>query len=194
MYLYFCCGGTCSSTPDRRSLPAYLGCHCDTWRRRCPASTTWRRRASGTSRVAPLMFRLGAPRRRILEASRTSGGTSPRRPAQTTHVKWVLNTKGLTTQGCRILTFIHCSAWRIASMCRATVAGSTRSSANSSSLPRVLVAASVIGAERIGSASWISGEGRPPPERVLAARRPLLFQSSRRLLLRPPPSARGLLR
>jgi hypothetical protein len=36
---------------------------------------------------------------------------------QTTYVKWVLNTKGLTTQGCRLLTFIHCSAWRIASMC-----------------------------------------------------------------------------
>jgi hypothetical protein len=38
--------------------------------------------------------------------------TSPRRPAQTTDVNWVLNTKGLTTQGCRLLTFIHCSAWR----------------------------------------------------------------------------------
>jgi hypothetical protein len=35
---------------------------------------------------------------------------------QTTNVNWVLNTKGLTTQGCRLLTFIHCSAWRIASM------------------------------------------------------------------------------
>jgi hypothetical protein len=104
------------------------------------------------------MFRPGAPRHRNLEASRTSGGTSPRRPAQTTHGKWVLNTKGLTTQGCRLLTFIHCSAWRTASRCRATVAGSTRSSANNSSPPRLLVAAPDIGAERIGSASWISGE------------------------------------
>jgi hypothetical protein len=85
----------------------------------------------------------GAPRRRILEASRTSGGTPPRCPAQTTHVK---------------LTFIHCSAWRTASRCRATIAGSTRSSANNSSRPQLLVAASDIGAERTGSASWISGE------------------------------------
>jgi hypothetical protein len=29
---------------------------------------------------------------------------------QTTNVNWVLNTKGLITQGCRLLTFIHCSA------------------------------------------------------------------------------------
>jgi hypothetical protein len=29
---------------------------------------------------------------------------------QTIHVKWALNTKGLTTQACRLLTFIHCSA------------------------------------------------------------------------------------
>jgi hypothetical protein len=43
-------------------------------------------------------------------------------------------------------------------MCRATIAGSTRSSANNSIPPRLLVAASVIGAERMGSASWISGE------------------------------------
>jgi hypothetical protein len=34
---------------------------------------------------------------------------------QTTKVKWVLNTKGLTTQRCQLLTFIHCSAWRTAS-------------------------------------------------------------------------------
>jgi hypothetical protein len=34
---------------------------------------------------------------------------------QTTEIKWVLNTKGLTTQRCRLLTFIHCSAWRTAS-------------------------------------------------------------------------------
>jgi hypothetical protein len=36
--------------------------------------------------------------------------------------------------------------------------------------------------------------GRPPPERVLAACHRLLLQSPRRLLRRPPPSARGLLR
>jgi hypothetical protein len=104
------------------------------------------------------MSRPEAPRRRTLEASRTSGGTSPRRPAQTTHFKWVLNTKGLTTQGLRLLTFIHRSAWRTASRCRATVVGSTRSSANSLSPPRLLVEASVIDVERIGSASWISSE------------------------------------
>jgi hypothetical protein len=34
---------------------------------------------------------------------------------QTTYINWVLNTKGLATQRCRLLTFIHCSAWRIAS-------------------------------------------------------------------------------
>jgi hypothetical protein len=35
---------------------------------------------------------------------------------QTTVVTWVLNIYGrLTTQGHRQLTFIHCSAWRIAS-------------------------------------------------------------------------------
>jgi hypothetical protein len=34
---------------------------------------------------------------------------------QTTEVKWVLNTKGLTTQRCQLLTFIHCSAWRTTS-------------------------------------------------------------------------------
>jgi hypothetical protein len=34
---------------------------------------------------------------------------------QTTDINWVLNTKGLTTQRCRLLTFIHCSAWRTAS-------------------------------------------------------------------------------
>jgi hypothetical protein len=74
------------------------------------------------------------------------------------NIIWVLNTEGLTTQRCRSLTFIHCSAWRIASKWRATAAGPTRSSANSLIPPRLLVAAPDIGAERIGSASWISGE------------------------------------
>jgi hypothetical protein len=50
-------------------------------------------------------------------------------------------------------TFIHCSARRIASKLRATVAGSTRSSIRSSSPPRLVAAVSDIGAERIGSAS-----------------------------------------
>jgi hypothetical protein len=45
------------------------------------------------------MSRPEAPRRRTLEASPTSGGTSQRRPAQTTRIRWVLNAKGLTTQG-----------------------------------------------------------------------------------------------
>jgi hypothetical protein len=34
---------------------------------------------------------------------------------RTTDINWVLNTKGLTTQRCQLLTFIHCSAWRTAS-------------------------------------------------------------------------------
>jgi hypothetical protein len=34
---------------------------------------------------------------------------------QTTEVKCLINTKGLTTQRCRLLTFIHCSAWGTAS-------------------------------------------------------------------------------
>jgi hypothetical protein len=55
-------------------------------------------------------------------------------------------------------TFFHCSARRIDSRLRATVAGSTRSSASSSSPSRLVVAALDIGAERIGSASWISGD------------------------------------
>jgi hypothetical protein len=63
-----------------------------------------------------------------------------------------------TTSEYRQLTFIHCSAWRIASKWRATAAWSTRSSASSSIPPRLLVAALDIGAERIGFASWISGE------------------------------------
>jgi hypothetical protein len=40
-----------------------------------------------------------APRRHTLEASPTSSGTSQRRPAQTRHIRWVLNAKRLTTQG-----------------------------------------------------------------------------------------------
>jgi hypothetical protein len=43
-------------------------------------------------------------------------------------------------------TFIHCSALRINSKLRATVAGLIRSSARSSSLPRLVAAVSDIGA------------------------------------------------
>jgi hypothetical protein len=50
-------------------------------------------------------------------------------------------------------TFIHYSARRIDSRFRATVAGSTRLSANSSRPPRLVDVASAIGAERIGVAS-----------------------------------------
>jgi hypothetical protein len=46
----------------------------------------------------------------------------------------------LTTQELWLLTFIHCSAWRTASRCLATVAGPTKSSAKSSMPPRLLVA------------------------------------------------------
>jgi hypothetical protein len=75
------------------------------------------RRASETSRVGPPAPRFEAPRRRTPEASLTSGGTSQRRPVQTTRVKWVLNATGLTTQELRLLTLIHCLAWRTASRC-----------------------------------------------------------------------------
>jgi hypothetical protein len=37
------------------------------------------------------MSRPEAPRRRTPQASPTSNGTSQRRPAQTRHIRWVLN-------------------------------------------------------------------------------------------------------
>jgi hypothetical protein len=74
-----------------------------------------RRCASGPSQAALLRPRPRVPCRRTPEACRTSAGTSPLRPAQTTDVNWVLNTEGLTTQRCRLLTFIHCSTWCTAS-------------------------------------------------------------------------------
>jgi hypothetical protein len=52
-----------------------------------------------TSRVPLPKPPPGARRRRSLEACWTSPGTSQRRPVQTTHIRWVLNAKGLTTQG-----------------------------------------------------------------------------------------------
>jgi hypothetical protein len=55
-------------------------------------------------------------------------------------------------------TFIHCSAQRIDYKLGATVTGLIRSSAKSSSPSRLVAAASDIGAERIGSTSWISGK------------------------------------
>jgi hypothetical protein len=55
-------------------------------------------------------------------------------------------------------TFIHCLARHIDSKLRATITGSIRSSARSSNPPRLVVAVSDIGAGRIGSASWISGD------------------------------------
>jgi hypothetical protein len=115
VYLYSCCGETCSSAPVRRSSPACLGFHYISGRRRCPASTASRRRAPGPSQAILLRPRPGVPCCRTPEACRTSAGTSPRRRARTTDVNWVLNTEGLTTQRCRLLTFIHCSAWRTAS-------------------------------------------------------------------------------
>jgi hypothetical protein len=53
---------------------------------------------------------------------------------------------------------MHCSIRRIDSKLRATIAGLIRSFARSSSPPRLVVAASDIGADRIGSMSWISGD------------------------------------
>jgi hypothetical protein len=54
-------------------------------------------------------------------------------------------------------TLIHCSAWRIDCMLRATTAGSTRLSSNRSRPPQLVDVTSEIGAERIGVASSISG-------------------------------------
>jgi hypothetical protein len=56
------------------------------------------------------------------------------------------------------------------------------------------VAASVIGAERMGSASWISGERTTTSRAGSGSVAASSLQSSRRLLRRPSPSARGLLR
>jgi hypothetical protein len=63
-------------------------------------------------------------------------------------------------------TFIHCSAHRIDSKLRATAVGLIRSSARSSSPSRLVVVASDIGAERIGSALhgrhlWLDNSSRP---------------------------------
>jgi hypothetical protein len=55
-------------------------------------------------------------------------------------------------------TFVHYSARRIDSKLRATIAGLMRSSARSSIPPRLVAAASDIGAERISSESWISSD------------------------------------
>jgi hypothetical protein len=91
-------------------------------------------------------------------------------------------------------TFIHCSAHRIDSKLRATAAGLIRSSARSSSPSRLVVVASDIGAERIGSASWISGErtttskltsGRASP-RTSSTTPGLLFPPAQMLLQWPP--------
>jgi hypothetical protein len=108
--------------------------------------------------------------------------------------KWVLNVEGLTTQGCRLLTFIHCSSWRTASRYGATVAGSTSSSANNSIPPRLLVAASVIGAERIGSASWISGNQTTTSRAGSGCASSPSPKSLQQPLRRSPPPAWGLLR
>jgi hypothetical protein len=100
----------------------------------------------------------------------------------------------LTTQELRLFTFIHCSAWRTTSRCRATVTGSTKSSANNSIPPQLLVAASVIVAERMGSASWISGERTTTSRAGSGCAVASSPRSLRQPLRRPPPSARGLLR
>jgi hypothetical protein len=62
----------------------------------------------------------------------------------------------LTTQKLRLLTFIHRPAWRTASRCLATVAGSTRSSASSSIPPRLLVAA-----QSSAQSGWALRPGSP---------------------------------
>jgi hypothetical protein len=85
-YLCSCCGVSCTSAPSRRPLPATPGCHYDTWQRRRRAWTAWRPHASTTSRVNLLALQPEAPRHQSLATCWTSCGTSPRRPAQTTHV------------------------------------------------------------------------------------------------------------
>jgi hypothetical protein len=95
-----------------------------------------------------------------------------------------------TTSEYRQLTFIHCSAWRIASKWRATAAASTRSSASSSIPPQLLVAAPDIGAERSGSASWFSGE-RTTTSRVDSGST-LLHSPSATARASPPATSIGL--
>jgi hypothetical protein len=75
-----------------------------------------------------------------------------------TTLTWVLVLLELDYSRVQSRTFIHCSARHIDSKLRATAAGLIRSSTRSSSPSRLVVVASNIGAERIGSASWISGE------------------------------------
>jgi hypothetical protein len=67
-------------------LPATLGCHYDTWQKRRRAWTAWRPRASTTSKADLLVPQPGAPRHQSTTACWTSRETSPRCPAQTTHV------------------------------------------------------------------------------------------------------------
>jgi hypothetical protein len=81
-------------------------------------------------------------------------------------------------------TFIHCSARRIDSKLRATAAELIRSSARSSSPPRLVVVASDIGAERIGSASWIFGE-RTTTSKLTSCRASPHTSSATRGLLSP---------
>jgi hypothetical protein len=78
-----------------------------------------------------------SPKHRVAEALKHPGLLAGplHDVAQTTYIKWVLNARGLTTQELRLLTFIHCLAWRTTSRCRATVAGSTKSSASNYTPP-----------------------------------------------------------
>jgi hypothetical protein len=95
----------------------------------------------------------------IPEAYQISVEISPRHPAQGNN--YYLGTQFLrnsTTQGVLSRTFIHCSIRRLVSKFRATIVGSIRSSHRSSIPPRLVSAASDTGAERIGFASWISGD------------------------------------
>jgi hypothetical protein len=116
MYPYSCCGATCSSTQARRSSPAYLGLRCGTRQRHRPALTEAWRSASGPSRVVLLRLLPGALRRHTLEHAGPLAGSLRDVLQQTTDVNWVLRIHSRsTTQGRRQLTFIHCSAWCIAS-------------------------------------------------------------------------------
>jgi hypothetical protein len=81
MYLYSCCGATCSSAPARRSSPAYLGLRCDIGRRRHPALIGAWRSASGPSRVVPPRLPPEALRRHTPGACQIYVGISLRHPA-----------------------------------------------------------------------------------------------------------------
>jgi hypothetical protein len=116
-YLYSCCGATCSSAQGRRSSSAYLGLRCGIGRKRCPALTEAWWSDSGPSRVVLLRLPLGALRHRtpwsMPDFWRDLSTISYSRQQMSIGYSALYDRS--TTSEYRQLTFIHCSAWRIAS-------------------------------------------------------------------------------